>query len=54
MTSLLSAEGTADLVAGSEQASLNATTLGEFAEGEPVLGEGIPAGTTILGISGDT
>ena len=30
VTSLLSAEGTADLVAGSEQASLNATTLGEF------------------------
>jgi hypothetical protein len=45
------AEGIVEVVEGSDTAFLYVTVAGTFEVGMPIRGEGIPAGTTILGIT---
>lgn len=48
------AEGNGALEEGSDQVTLLTTALGRFAVGQPISGQGIPAGTTVTAVSGLT
>jgi hypothetical protein len=54
ITNLIAAKGTAKLTANSPTITGLTTTVGKFIVGQPVSGTGIPAGTTIINVSGST
>ncbi len=54
VTKLIAAAGTATLSNGSNELSALVTTVGEFVAGQPIEGNGIPAGTTITTASATT
>jgi DNA-binding beta-propeller fold protein YncE len=52
--SLVAAEGKGTLSASSSTVTAVETTVGQFVVGQPITGTGIPAGTTIVEVSGST
>lgn len=54
VTSLVAAAGAGDLTEGSAEVTSLATTSGSFLAGQPIAGEGIPAGTTITAVTETT
>ena len=54
ITSLIAARGKGAISTGSPTVNLSEVSIGQFIAGQPVSGTGIPAGTTILEVSGST
>ena len=54
ITSLIAARGKGAISVGSPTVNLSEVSIGQFIAGQPVSGTGIPAGTTILEVSGST
>ena len=54
ITSLVAAQGKGAITAGSPTITLSEVSIGQFVVGQPIKNAGIPAGTTILEVSGST
>ena len=54
ITSLIAARGKGAISTGSPTVNLSEVSIGQFIAGQPISSTGIPAGTTILEVSGST